>query len=46
MPRARHIAGVGDFNGDGYADLVWENTINGGHSIWFLKNGTPMQSIA
>jgi hypothetical protein len=28
-----------DFNGDGFADLVWENTTTGQRSIWFLKNG-------
>ena len=25
-PTKWRIAGVGDFNGDGQADLVWENT--------------------
>jgi hypothetical protein len=33
----RHIAK--DFDGDGFADLVWENTSTGQRSIWFLKNG-------
>ena len=28
-----------DFNGDGFGDLVWENTSTGEHAIWFLKNG-------
>lgn len=27
-----------DFNGDGFADLVWENTSTGGLVIWLLKN--------
>jgi hypothetical protein len=27
------------FNGDGYADLVWENSSTGQRAIWFLKNG-------
>ncbi|MBV9273234.1 MAG: VCBS repeat-containing protein [Verrucomicrobia bacterium] len=35
-----------DFNGDGYADLVWENTASGQHAIWFLKNGVPAGSIS
>src|SRR5271166_3655877 len=26
--QAWHIAGVADFNGDGQADLVWENTLS------------------
>jgi hypothetical protein len=33
------IAGVADFDGDGQADLVWENTSTGQRSIWLLKNG-------
>ena len=31
--------GIGDFKGDGNADLVWENTRTGEHSIWSMKNG-------
>ena len=45
VPVAWHIAGVGDFNGDGYADLVWENTSTGQCAIWFLKNGVLSSSI-
>jgi hypothetical protein len=28
-----------DFNGDGYSDLVWENTVTGQRAIWLMKNG-------
>ena len=28
-----------DFNGDGYADLVWENTSTGACGIWVMHNG-------
>jgi kumamolisin len=28
-----------DFNRDGYADLVWENTVTGQRSIWIMKSG-------
>src|SRR6516162_10193096 len=34
-----------DFNGDGYADLVWENTTTGQRAIWFFKNGVYSSSI-
>src|SRR6516165_2927332 len=33
------LAVAKDFNGDGYADLVWENSSTGERAIWFLKNG-------
>jgi hypothetical protein len=37
--------GVGkDFNNDGTADLVWENSVTGEHVYWFLKNGEPVSS--
>jgi hypothetical protein len=34
-----------DFNHDGYADLVWENTSGGQHAIWLLKNGVVSSTI-
>jgi hypothetical protein len=34
-----------DFNGDGYADLVWENTTTGGRVIWLLVNGVYSSAI-
>jgi FG-GAP-like repeat/FG-GAP repeat len=33
-----------DFNNDGNADLVWENTSTGQRTLWFLKNGTFQSS--
>jgi len=33
------------FNGDGYADLVWENTSTGERAIWLLKNGVFSSKI-
>jgi hypothetical protein len=33
------IAGTGDFNNDGSADLLWQNTATGQRAIW-LMNGT------
>jgi kumamolisin len=29
-----------DFNNDGFADLVWENTSTGQRAFWLLNNGT------
>lgn len=34
-----HIAGAADFNSDGHADLIWENTASGARAIWLLNNG-------
>jgi len=45
MPVEWHIAGVGDINGDGNADLVWEDTMTGQRGIWFLKNGVVSSTI-
>ena len=35
------VAGTGDFNADGYADIVWYNTSTGQAVIW-LMNGTSV----
>ena len=35
-----------DFVGNGYADLVWEQTGNGQHEIWVMQNGVPAYGIA
>ena len=37
------IVGVGDFNGDGKADILWQNTATGEVYIW-LMNGTTIAS--
>jgi kumamolisin len=39
-----HIAGVGDFLGNGQSDLVWEDS-NGQHLIWILVAGVPQWAI-
>jgi hypothetical protein len=39
-----HIAGAGDFNRNGYADLAWENTATGQRAIWSMVNGS-LQSV-
>jgi hypothetical protein len=35
-----------DFNGDSYSDLVLENVASGARTIWLLKNGIYLSSIA
>jgi len=30
-----------DFNGDGQADILWQNTVSGSRAIWFM-NGTAL----
>ena len=37
-PRSTNLsANAPDFNGDGYADLVWRNSATGENVIWYLK---------
>ena len=41
-----HIRGAADFNGDGYANLVWQNNTSGARTIWLMKNGVSIGSMA
>jgi kumamolisin len=40
-----HIAGAGDFLGNGQSDLVWERD-DGEHLIWILVSGIPQYSLS
>jgi hypothetical protein len=45
MSVRRAPADLKAFNGDGYADLVWENTSTGERAIWLLKKGVFSSKI-
>jgi hypothetical protein len=30
------IAAIADFNGDGYQDILWQDTVSGASQIWFM----------
>jgi hypothetical protein len=36
VPLDWQIAGTGDFNKDGYPDLLWRNTVSGAVTQWFM----------
>jgi hypothetical protein len=38
------VVGVGDFDGDGKADVFWRNTSNGATTIWKAGNSTTLQA--
>jgi len=44
VPSNWTLAGVGDFNGDGFTDILWRDATDGAVAIWFL-NGTAMDSV-
>jgi VCBS repeat protein/all-beta uncharacterized protein/FG-GAP repeat protein len=40
------IRGVGDTNGDGFADIVWQNMSTGDLGVWFLRYATVLEQRA
>jgi hypothetical protein len=39
------IVGVGDFNGDGKADLLWRTKDGGGMQIWMMNGGQVVSRV-
>ena len=39
-----HVIGTGDFNGDGKADILWQNT-DGTPAIWEMNGTTPIAGV-
>ena len=40
------IVGSGDFNGDGYRDLVWQNRVGGDISVWLMEGTNVVTMVA
>jgi hypothetical protein len=40
------MAGIGDFNGDGFADILWRNETSGVVVAWFLQGTTRIGGVA
>lgn len=38
------VAGTGDFNGDGRADIFWRHATNGSTSLWFMDGLTKLST--
>lgn len=38
------VRGVGDTNGDGYADLIWQNIGTGGLAVWYMYGVSVLES--
>jgi FG-GAP-like repeat len=43
IPSTWHVAGTGDFNSDGYGDILWEDT-SGNLAVWLLGSGGQVTS--
>lgn len=43
---AWHIVGSGDFNADGFEDVLWENVSDGSRAIWFMDGNGRVTTSA
>jgi hypothetical protein len=34
------VAGIGDFNGDGISDILWQNTVDGSFVMWLMHGNS------
>ena len=39
------MAGIADFNGDTYEDILWRNNVTGQNWIFFMQNATILSSL-
>jgi hypothetical protein len=46
MPLEFQVRGIGDYDRDKTADILWRSTINGNARIWYLRNGQPARESA
>ena len=36
-----YIGGVGDYDSDGTADILWRHDTTGGNAVWLMAEGVP-----
>ena len=36
------IRGIGDVDGDGHPDIVWQSDVTGNGKVWLMQNGSPV----
>lgn len=42
VPTVWRLAGMGDLNGDGHLDIIWQHRTEGWLSVWFMNGGTKL----